>query len=93
MMYPQKNLYNSDDSDMDFKEFCTLLAGITEDTPLGKIIRIRSEEDKEILKHFSPEQHRIRNEWRERQTKKLYETLNKEETMKKIKEMFRTMFS
>jgi len=49
---------------MDWKEFCTLLAGIMPETPLGSIVGIRAEEDKDKLKYFSKDQHRIRNEWR-----------------------------
>ncbi|EPY06627.1 hypothetical protein PAALTS15_13522 [Paenibacillus alvei TS-15] len=53
--------------DMTWDEFCTLLAGIMPETPLGQIVSIRSENDREKLKNFSTEQHRIRNEWRVRE--------------------------
>ena len=33
------------------------------DTPLGQTVRIRSEDNKEMLKHFSPYENRIRREW------------------------------
>lgn len=51
-------------SEMDWKEFCVLLSGIMPKTPLGTVVGIRSEEDKEVLKHYNKEQHRIRNKWR-----------------------------
>ena len=51
---------------MSWGEFSTLLAGIMPETPLGQIVSIRSEDDKETLKHFTQDQHRIRNEWRSR---------------------------
>lgn len=54
---------------MTWDEFCTLLAGIMPETPLGQIVQIRCETDREKLKNFSPEQHRIRNEWRSRELK------------------------
>lgn len=57
--------------DMSWGEFSTLLAGIMPETPLGQIVSIRSEDDKEILKHFTPDQHRIRNEWRSRQAREM----------------------
>jgi hypothetical protein len=57
--------------DMSWGEFCTLLSGIMPETPLGQIVSIRSENDKEILKHFTPEQHRIRNEWRSRRAREM----------------------
>ena len=46
-----------------FLNYCYML---NEDTPLGKIIQVRSCEDKEMLKHFTPEQNKIRDEWRQR---------------------------
>lgn len=52
--------------DMSWSEFCTLLTGIMPETPLGQIVSIRSEEDKDILKNFTKEQHKIRNDWRNR---------------------------
>lgn len=55
--------------DMSWDEFCTLLAGIMPETPLGQIVTIRSENDREKLKHFTPEQKRIRSAWRTRNMK------------------------
>lgn len=49
---------------MKWDEFKSLLAGIGPETALGRIVSIRSEEDKEMLKHFSPEMKRIRTKWR-----------------------------
>lgn len=45
-------------------EFRALLAGISPDTPLGRMVAIRSETDKNVIKHFSRDQKRIYNEWR-----------------------------
>ena len=49
---------------MPWHEFKALLCGIGPDTALGRIVSIRMEDDKEVLKEFTKEQHRIRNEWR-----------------------------
>lgn len=54
---------------MSWGEFCTLLASIMPETPLGLVVNIRSENDKNILKNFTREQHRIRNEWRSRKAR------------------------
>jgi len=88
MQYPQKDLY---DDVMDWKEFTTLLNGIMPETPLGKIISIRSEGDEDVLKHFTPEQHRIRNEWNSRCLQEKIKQMDKKEVMKQMKEMFRSM--
>lgn len=70
---------------MDWKEFTTLLHGIMPETPLGQIVRIRAEEDKEILKNFSPEEHSIRNEWRNRHS--AVEDMMEEEKMEAVKSL------
>lgn len=71
------------EDDMSWSEFCTLLAGIMPETPLGQVVSIRCENDKEVLKNFTKEQHRIRNEWRRRRTKAV--ALNKDEAKKQLK--------
>lgn len=51
-------------------ELSSYIEGINSDTPLGQIISIRSESNKEKLKNFTPEQHRIRNEYRSKMIRK-----------------------
>lgn len=53
--------------DMKWDEFRDFVSGLNDKTPLGRIVAIRSETDKEVLKHFSREEHRIRNQWRRKQ--------------------------
>ena len=77
---------------MSWSEFCTLLAGIMPKTPLGQVVSIRSEEDKDILKHFTEEQHKIRNEWRNRQAVEMSEE-EKENQIKELQEIFAKAFS
>lgn len=55
---------------MPWEEFCDLLSGLSADTPLGKIVAIRAEDDREVLKNFTKEQRRIRSEWRNRRAKR-----------------------
>ena len=54
---------------MKWDEFADLLSGLGPDTALGRIVSIRAEDNDEILKHFTPEQRRIRNEWRKKQAR------------------------
>lgn len=48
---------------MRWDEFAALLSGIGPETALGRIVAIRSETDPDILKHYTPEQRRIRDSW------------------------------
>lgn len=74
-------------NEMPWEEFKQLLQGISPDTALGRIVSIRSENNKEILKSFTPEQKRIRNEWRRRSARQI-----PEKEMDKILEGFKQMF-
>lgn len=83
---------------MSWGEFCILLAGLNGDTPLGQIVSIRMEEDKEKLDLFTREQHAIRNKWRERLSninKKEIDSMTeeeKQEQVKKIHELIKEAF-
>lgn len=72
---------------MKWDEFRDLLVGISPDTALGRIVGIRSETDKDVLKHFTKDQRRIRNEWMQRKAKAV-----KPEDMDKILEGFKQAF-
>lgn len=79
---------------MEWREFVALLSGIMPKTPLGMIVQIRSEEDKDILKHYTKEQHQIRNAWRSRHdpAKDMSES-EKKAAVKKLQEVFARAFS
>lgn len=72
---------------MSWDEFCTLFSGIMPKTPLGQIVSIRSEEDENILKNFTEEQHKIRNEWRNRQLEEMKNKMTEEELKQQAKEI------
>ncbi len=56
---------------MKWDEFCSLLRGLSADTPLGQIVQIRAENDKAVLKYFTKHQQKIRSEWRNRAAKQM----------------------
>lgn len=79
---------------MPWSEFLTLLAGLNGETPLGATVRIRAEKDPKILKDFTPEQKRIRAQWRQRQSEdaiKHYDKNEYDKAMQNLAAMFRTM--
>lgn len=49
---------------MSWREFSYLINGLSGDSPLGRIITIRAENDPEVLKKFTKEQKQVRNEYR-----------------------------
>ena len=66
-------IYSKEFQEMRWDEFRALLSGLGSNTPLARIVQIRSENNEEVLKHFTKDQHRIRNEWRRRSAKKVSE--------------------
>lgn len=58
------------EDEMTWDEFSNLLSGLGSETPLGKIVGIRSEKDQKIISEWPPEIRRIRNEWISRKIQK-----------------------
>lgn len=75
---------------MSWSEFATLLSGLMPDTPLGQIISIRSETNKEMLKNFTKEQKKIQSEWKRKQSKNI-DKESYDEAMNSFKAMFKAM--
>lgn len=57
--------------EMPWEEFRQMLSGLGPETPLGRIVSIRSEKDPDVLKHFTKEQQKIRREWSARSVKQV----------------------
>ena len=76
-----------------WSEVRMLISGLLRDTPLGKITQIRSENDKDMLKNYTPDMHKIRNAWRDKMAKdklKDEESLNK--TFDNMEKMLKVLF-
>lgn len=65
---------------MTWRKFRTLLSGLLPDTPLGKIIQIRSEKDPDVLKGFTMAQHGERNRWLRKKQEVVYGIPPKEQS-------------
>lgn len=72
---------------LEWDEFLNLLSGLLPETPLGRVVAIRKEKDPNVLKEFTPEQKKIRNEW----LKKSVSEVGYEEAMKNFEAMFRAL--
>lgn len=79
------------EDDMSWDEFTTLLCGINGDTPLGRIVSIRSETDSETIKRFSPSEKKIRDEWRRSHRKIITDKQEYEAAMTGFLEMFKSI--
>lgn len=68
-------------------EFKALLSGLGPETPLGQIVAIRSETEKDTIKRFRKDQKRIYDDWRKRKCKNMSKEQYEEE-MKDLEKMF-----
>lgn len=75
-------------SDMPWSEFINLVTGLLPETPLGAVVKIRSEDDPQVLKQFNRDQLAIRTKWRERQAAK---QLNNPEVLKQSMDQLSAM--
>ncbi len=75
---------------MKWDEFKALVSGLSAETPLGKMVSIRSENDKDTIKRFTKEQKRIRNEWRSRSAQSMGKQTF-EQAMLSFEKMFEAM--
>ena len=48
---------------MTWDEFCSLLSGLNGETPLGNVVRIRSETDRKKIREFSKHEKKIYDDW------------------------------
>lgn len=62
-------ILSNDFKQMKWDEFKALLVGISPDTPLGRVVSIRAEDDKDRIEDFTADQRRIWSEWRNRRAK------------------------
>ena len=79
--------------DMQWGEFCTLLTGLTIDTPLGHVVDVRSTTDKERIKNMSASDKRIRAEWQARQSKKPIDSKSYMQSMRALEEAMKALAS
>lgn len=80
-------------SDMPWSEFTNLVTGLLPETPLGAIIKIRSEDDPDVLKRFTKDQIEIRNRWRDRQALQQLDNPDiLEKSMDNLSKMLKSMF-
>ena len=79
--------------DMSWGAFISYLSGLNGDTPLGIVVRIRSEKDPAIIKKFNEHEKKIRNDWLSKNmngAKKISKE-DYEHVLKHFQEMFKSI--
>ena len=79
--------------DMPWAEFCQYLAGLSSETPLGKMIQLRTETNPDMLKSMTPGQRRIRSEWQQKRAAKLAQKISPEQMSEFLEQMKQAFIS
>lgn len=72
-------------------DWVKLVSGLMDDTPLGRVVAVRSEDNPDVLKGFTPAQHRIRSEWRDFQAKRQAQTMSMDDWTRQMAELERQL--
>lgn len=59
----QYHILPSQQGELSYCDWAKLVSGLMNDTPLGKVVELRAETDKEILKNMTAEQRAERQKW------------------------------
>lgn len=79
------------EDEMSWDEFTTLLAGLNGDTPLGRIVSIRSESNPDRIKQFTAAEKKIRKEWAMRHRRVVSDKKEYDATMAGFHSMFKAL--
>lgn len=59
----QYGILPSMQGELPYPEWAKLVSGLMDDTPLGRVVAVRAEEDRKVIARMNPWQRRIRAEW------------------------------
>ena len=62
-MAAQYGIRLTQEAGMTWREFACLLTGLTGETPLGRVVRVRLERGADALRRLTPAERRMRAEW------------------------------
>lgn len=80
-------IYSADFKKMKWDEFCSLLSGLSAESPLGRIVQIRSETDKKIIRKFNNYQRKIYSDWQKKKVKNI-SIAERDRVVESMKQLF-----
>ena len=89
----QYRVLPSEQGDLRYSDWIKMVSGLMDDTPLGRIVMIRSETDKERIKNFSLEQRRIQSDWKRFRSQRLqhFDSNDYDKQMLALESMFASL--
>lgn len=92
----QYGIIPSEQEELKYSDWAKLVSGLMEDTPLGRIVSIRSETDREAIRKFTSEQKKVYNDWQRFRSRKIMRDpeffRSYEEQMKALERSFAAAF-
>ena len=77
--------------DITYAEWESFMVGLLPDSPLGKVVSIRSEKDRERIRAFTKDERRIYDEWQTFRAKHISDA-EAEKMSKSVEQMIKNMF-
>lgn len=90
----QYGILPSAQENLKYSDWSKMVGGLMKDTPLGQTVLIRSENDPDVLKHFTEDQMEVRRRWNSyklRHTPKVTPEEQKKQ-IDQLEKMFAAMF-
>lgn len=90
----QYGILPSRQGDLSYSEWSKLVSGLMDDTPLGRVVAVRTEKDQKVISHFSTWQRQIRADWNSFKSQRMSQqsTEDMEQQMKQLERMLASAF-
>ena len=59
----QYGVLPSRQGELKYSDWAKMVSGLMDDTPLGRVVQLRTEQDKAVLKRLTKEERQMRAEW------------------------------
>ncbi|MBQ7755974.1 MAG: hypothetical protein IJ401_01565 [Oscillospiraceae bacterium] len=90
----QYHILPSEQEELHYSDWLNLVAGLMDDTPLGRVVQIRCENDKDVIANYTNHEKKIRSEWisfRDSQIQKNYTEKEKIDVAAYFEKLFTDM--
>lgn len=67
----QYGVLPSEQENLKYSDWSKMVSGLMDDTPLGRVVGIRSETDQDIIHKFTSEQRAVRTDWEHARAKQI----------------------
>lgn len=87
----QYGVLPSEQGNLKYADWAKLVSGLMEDTPLGQVVKLRTEKDRDVLKRLTPAQRKMRADWALFKQKKYKNTAQKTD-ITALENMMKSLF-